>query len=98
MPVSKFFYFLLLFPAAPLAAVRPYAVIARPVRRLVVAIRNSRPRARRRKIPCLPCVKGGVTAFGRDGGIVQKDIPRPGAGYFCPRRQKYPKTPFKPAV
>ena len=21
-----------------------------------------------------------------------------GAGYFCPRRQKYPKTPFKPAV
>ena len=46
----------------------------------------------------LPGAKGGVTAFGRDGWIVQKDIPRPGAGYFCPRRQKYPKTPFKPAV
>ena len=25
----------------------------------------------------------------------KRDIPRPGAGYFCPRRQKYPKTPPK---
>ena len=28
----------------------------------------------------------------------KRGVPRPGAGYFCPRRQKYPKTPFKPAV
>ena len=41
--IQKFFIFLLLFPAAPLAAVRPYAVIARPVLRLVVAIRVPAP-------------------------------------------------------
>ena len=45
---------------------------------------ESAPRARRRGTP--------------SRRIVQRDIPRPGAGYFCPRRQKYPKTPFKPAV
>ena len=47
-----------------------------------VGIRSPRPQAR--NALAADCPKGHSAPAG--------------AGHFCPRRQKYPKTPFKPAV
>ena len=63
---------------------------------------NPPRRARRRGNPRRPCAKGGGAKRRRERYAAaaprhqaKRDIPRPGAGYFCPRRQKYPKTPPK---
>ena len=73
-------------------AVRPYARLPHLHLALALSFRASAhtgvgirsPRPQERNTLAADCPKGHSAPAG--------------AGYFCPRRQKYPKTPFKPAV
>ena len=79
---------------APLGCIAPPRPQARnPPASLCEAAFQSLPlRGRWREAP------EGEICHGSAVASRKRSVPRPGAGYFCPRRQKYPKTPFKPAV
>ena len=73
-------------PSAPTHACRTRTLSlschSEPV--LTLAWESASPRPKARNTLAADCPKGHSAPAG--------------AGYFCPRRQKYPKTPFKPAV